>query len=81
MLVKFETIFNETYKNNKSKNYPFVKLQEKFEVDGKDLIKMEYCPNGDLFDLIKCHGALPKEIADKLFLQILEAVSFMHSEC
>lgn len=47
---------------------------------GFDYMAMEFCPNGDLFDLIKKNGKLQEGLAKHLFLQLLEAVEFLHSK-
>jgi serine/threonine protein kinase len=41
---------------------------------------MEYCPNGDLFDLIKRTGKMNEKLAKYLFLQLLNGVEFLHSK-
>ena len=43
-----------------------------------DYISMEYCPKGDLFDLVKRNGKLPEKVAKHLFMQILDGVEFLH---
>jgi serine/threonine protein kinase len=40
---------------------------------------MEYCANGDLFDLVQKSGKLPAFLAKNAFLQILDAVEYLHS--
>ena len=44
-----------------------------------DYISMEYCHNGDLFELVRKNGALPERLAKNLFLEILEGVEYLHS--
>lgn len=41
---------------------------------------IEYCPRGDLFNFIKRNGALPPELANSLFLEILDAVEYLHEK-
>jgi len=41
---------------------------------------MEYCQNGDLFDLVKKFGKLNEGIARNLFLQILNGLEYLHSK-
>lgn len=41
---------------------------------------MEYCRNGDLFDLIRRAGRLPQSLVRYLFTQILAGVEFLHAE-
>jgi serine/threonine protein kinase len=41
-------------------------------------MSMEYCPNGDLFDLVKKTGKLSNNLARSLFLQILDGVEHLH---
>ena len=43
-------------------------------------LNLDYCSNGDLFSLVKNHGRLPKSVADTLFMQIVDAVEFMHRD-
>ena len=42
-------------------------------------MSMEYCPNGDLFDLVKKTGKLSENLAKSLFLQLTNAVEYLHS--
>lgn len=41
---------------------------------------MDFCSNGDLFDLIKKHGKVNEGLAKYLFLQILNGIEFLHSK-
>lgn len=41
-------------------------------------IVMEYCPNGQLFDLIVARQKLPTKDAQHYFRQILSAVAYCH---
>ena len=45
-------------------------------------INLEYCPKGDLFDLIKnkSKAGLPKKVADTLFSKIIDCVECMHTK-
>lgn len=45
-----------------------------------DYMSMEYCSNGDLFDLVKRNGGLKEGLAKSLFLQLLEGVEFLHNK-
>ena len=45
-----------------------------------DYIVMEFCQNGDLFNLVKSKGPLSSRLAKFLFLQIAEAVEFLHRQ-
>lgn len=40
---------------------------------------MEYCPGGDVFQLVQQKGALSESEARTLFRQLIEAVEYMHS--
>ncbi len=45
-------------------------------------ISLEYCEKGDLFEIIKKqtkNGGISKSLADNIFMQILDAVDYMHS--
>jgi serine/threonine protein kinase len=41
---------------------------------------MEYCPHGDLYELVKKSGKLSQSLAKALFLQILNGVEYLHKE-
>ena len=41
-------------------------------------LSIEYCEQGDLFDIVKSKGALTKGIADTLFYNILDGLQCMH---
>jgi len=43
-------------------------------------IAMEYCPNGDLFSLIKQTGPLEEPLCRHYFKQILNSVGYLHEE-
>ena len=43
-----------------------------------DYMSMEYCPHGDLFELIKRVGRLEESVAKALFVQVLNGVEYMH---
>lgn len=45
-----------------------------------DYMSMEFCQNGDLFDLVKSTGKLPGNFAKYLFLQLLDAVEHLHTK-
>lgn len=40
---------------------------------------MEYCPNGDLFEIIVKNGPFPARIAKACFLQLVKGLNFIHS--
>lgn len=39
---------------------------------------LEYCPNGDLKDLIERFGPLDEKVALSIFAQVVESLSYMH---
>lgn len=39
---------------------------------------LEYCPNGELFNFISVNGLLEIDFARRLFIQIVDAISFIH---
>lgn len=41
---------------------------------------MEYCSNGDLFDLVKKSGKLSSSLALHIFSQVLNAIEFLHEK-
>ena len=43
-------------------------------------IVMEYVPNGDLLELIQTFGNLPEVIARSYFLQLIDALSYLHGK-
>ncbi|MEE6521566.1 hypothetical protein FKM82_019833 [Ascaphus truei] len=56
-----------------------VKTYEIFETsDGKVYIVMELGVQGDLLDFIKTRGALPEDVARRLFTQLVTAVKYCH---
>ncbi|XP_073498430.1 testis-specific serine/threonine-protein kinase 1-like [Phyllobates terribilis] len=61
-------------------NHPYiVKTYEIFETStGKVYIVMELGAQGDLLDFIKNRGALPEDVARKLFHQLATAVKYCH---
>ena len=44
------------------------------------LIIMEYAPNGQLFDILRCGHALSNQIAKIYFKQIISALKAFHKE-
>jgi serine/threonine protein kinase len=40
---------------------------------------MEYCPNGDLFDMVKRTGKFSSNLSKYFFHQILDALEYLHS--
>lgn len=65
---------------NKSSSVQSVNTNSVLE-KGFDYMCMEYCANGDLFDFMKKNGGkLSEAIAKHLFMQILDAVEFLHTK-
>lgn len=48
-------------------------------VKGFDYMTMEFCRNGDLFDLVKKTGKLSEGLAKNLFHQLLDGIEFLHN--
>lgn len=46
---------------------------------GVDYMTMEYCPNGDLFSVIKKHGPINPAVSRYIFKQLLSAVDYLHT--
>ncbi|KAM4707107.1 testis-specific serine/threonine-protein kinase 1-like [Discoglossus pictus] len=60
-------------------HHSVIKTYEIFETsDGKIYIIMELGVQGDLLEFIKSRGALPEEVAHKLFMQLVRAVKYCH---
>ncbi|KAI0978004.1 hypothetical protein GJ496_000439 [Pomphorhynchus laevis] len=51
-----------------------------FKSTNRVYITMEYVNGGDLLKLIKSNGALTHSIAKRIFLQLSDAISYLHSE-
>ena len=49
-------------------------------VEKRNFVVAEYCPNGDLNNLILNAGKLPEEIALFLFSKILVGVEYLHDK-
>lgn len=43
-----------------------------------DFMTMEYCPHGDVFELVKKCGKLEKSLALHIFKQVLHAMEYLH---
>ncbi|CDW89902.1 protein kinase domain containing protein [Stylonychia lemnae] len=47
---------------------------------GFDYMTMEFCQNGDLFNLVKKHGKLSESLSKNLFHQLLNGLEYLHSK-
>ena len=63
----------------KLKHRGIVKVIETFEANGTSYYAMEYCGGGSLDSRIKSRGSLPEAEALRYFVQIAEALQYMHS--
>lgn len=65
-------------------NHPkIIKLKEFFETRDKLYIVQEYCAGGNLYDLIrreKKEGGISETRAKNIFIQLLQAVNYLHSQ-
>jgi 5'-AMP-activated protein kinase catalytic alpha subunit len=53
-----------------------------YEVIGTDkniYLFMEYCPGGEMFEILTCKGKLPEDEARRFFQQIVSAVEYCHN--
>ncbi|ETV98383.1 CAMK protein kinase [Aphanomyces invadans] len=55
-----------------------LRLRHSFVQQGYDHLVMDYCPNGDLFDLVN-KVTLDPAVVQRYFRQIVHGVAFMHS--
>ncbi|XP_066465983.1 testis-specific serine/threonine-protein kinase 1-like [Tiliqua scincoides] len=61
------------------KHYAIIKTYEIFETsDGKVYIVTELGVQGDLLEFIKKRGALPEDVARKMFFQLASAIKYCH---
>jgi len=56
-----------------------IKLKEFFETRDKLYIVQEYCSGGNLCDVIRKEGGLCESRARNIFIQLLQAVSYLHA--
>ncbi|GEQ72684.1 hypothetical protein JCM33374_g6371 [Metschnikowia sp. JCM 33374] len=64
---------------NNSGNHPnILKLIESFESEENSYLILEYCDGGEIFDKIIEYTYLSEDLARHIFLQLLDAVRFMH---
>ncbi|KAG9404452.1 hypothetical protein AC1031_004658 [Aphanomyces cochlioides] len=56
-----------------------LRLLNDFQHAGHDFLVLEYCPQGELFDLVSQHGRLDLNTAQMYFRQVASAVQYMHS--
>lgn len=62
-------------------NHPrIIKLKEFFETRDNLYIVQEYCAGGNLKDLIMREGGLSESRAKNIFMQLLQAVKYLHSK-
>ena len=62
--------------NNIIKCYGIIRLQH----SSRWAICLDIVNGHDLYSLIQIHGAMSEKIARHIFLQVLEAVSYIHSQ-
>lgn len=61
------------------KHFAIIKTYEIFETsDGKVYIVTELGVQGDLLEFIKKRGAIPEDVARKMFLQLASAIKYCH---
>jgi serine/threonine protein kinase len=53
-------------------------MQNGAVIEKKHYIASEYCPNGDLNNLILSGGKLPENIALFIFTKLIDGVSYLH---
>ncbi|OBA21217.1 Pkinase-domain-containing protein [Metschnikowia bicuspidata var. bicuspidata NRRL YB-4993] len=64
---------------NNAGNHPnILRLIESFESEQSSYLILEYCDGGEIFDKIIEHTYLSEDLARHVFLQLLDAVSFMN---
>ena len=60
--------------------FPNVVLPQSSTEKAVPAIVMEYVPNGDLLELIQTFGNLPEVIARSYFLQLIDALGYLHGK-
>ena len=60
--------------------FPNVVLPQTDTQQAVPAIVMKYVPNGDLLGLIQTFGCLPEAIARAYFLQLIDAISYLHDK-
>lgn len=78
-MISNKSLKNPVVKSNEIKTYS-CKNDKPFLEKGFDYMTMEYCPNGDLFDLIKKNGKLSEGLTKNIFLQLLNSLEFLHNK-
>ncbi|RWS27483.1 hypothetical protein B4U80_12864 [Leptotrombidium deliense] len=78
--VKREIIKNEISAMKTLKHANIVAFYDTFEDDSFCYIVMEHCPNGDVFDYISNHRALPEQHAWSWFTQLIFGLAFIHKQ-
>jgi len=71
---------NEIRVNQQLHHEGIVTLYDLLKDDTYFYIVMEFCPNGELFRYIVQNGKLEEPQAQSIFLQILEALKYVHSQ-
>ena len=75
-----QTTFGAEVNSLKQLEHPnIINMYDHFDVgDGRQIIIMEYCPNGSLQDMINTQGPLSKQQANKYFKSITRALAACH---
>ena len=73
-----DLIHNEIDIHSKLNHPNIIKLYNMLETEEEINILLEYAQNGSLYSLIKRENGLPESLASKYFLQIVNAVYFLH---
>ena len=76
--INLEKIRREITLMQECQNPFIVKYYETHEDNDHIFIRMEYCDNGSLFDLILRKGPLPEHIGLVLFTELCFAVKYLH---
>jgi len=71
-------IYNEIEIHSKLNHRNIIRLYNKQENDSEIQILLEYAEKGNLFNLIQKEKGLEESIAFKYFIQIVNAVNFLH---
>ena len=73
-----QLIYNEIDIHSKLNHPNIIKLYNISETEEEINILLEYAEKGNLYSLIKRENGLPESLASKYFLQIVNAVYFLH---
>ena len=77
-LIEMQRIRNEIRISTKICHPFIVKVFDTFEDQTSIFVVMEYIPNGTLLKLVSENGKLKEEEAKKYFVQIVDALSYLH---